>query len=324
MSADDQGAAVDHDDAVRDLCDLGQQVARHEHRPATCRELPQEDTEPCDPGGVQAVRRFVQDQDVGLAEERRGEGEPLLHPEREPANARVGELRHPGLLEHGAGPGRIELGLHARDAQVIRGGAARMEPGCLERGADGAEGIDERRIRLALDPRHALRRPSKSQHDPHRRRLARAVRTEESGDAATRDREREIVHRRDGAESLGDADDLDRGHHGVLRAHRGTAYPAPTTMLRSMTLLRIGDLPDELVAPVLIVAFDGWVDAAGASSGAAEFLADGAARIVTFDDDILFDYRSVGRRSTSSTARSIGCSGRRSRSITARSTAATC
>jgi hypothetical protein len=59
-----------------------------------------------------------------------------------------------------------------------------------------------------------------------------------------------------------------------------------------MTLLRIGDLPDELVAPVLIVAFDGWVDAAGASSGAAEFLADGAARIVTFDDDILFDYRS--------------------------------
>jgi hypothetical protein len=59
-----------------------------------------------------------------------------------------------------------------------------------------------------------------------------------------------------------------------------------------MTLLRIGDLPDELVAPVLIVAFDGWVDAAGASSGAAEFLADGAARVVTFDDDILFDYRS--------------------------------
>ena len=59
-----------------------------------------------------------------------------------------------------------------------------------------------------------------------------------------------------------------------------------------MTLLRIGDLPDELVAPVLVVAFDGWVDAGGASSGAAEFLADGAARVVTFDDDILFDYRS--------------------------------
>jgi hypothetical protein len=59
-----------------------------------------------------------------------------------------------------------------------------------------------------------------------------------------------------------------------------------------MTLLKVADLPDELVAPVLIVAFDGWVDAAGASSGAAEFLAQGGARAVTFDDDILFDYRS--------------------------------
>jgi hypothetical protein len=59
-----------------------------------------------------------------------------------------------------------------------------------------------------------------------------------------------------------------------------------------MTLLRIGDLPDPLVAPVLIVAFDGWVDAAGASSGAAEYLVEGGRRVATFDDDVLFDYRS--------------------------------
>jgi hypothetical protein len=59
-----------------------------------------------------------------------------------------------------------------------------------------------------------------------------------------------------------------------------------------VTLLRIGDLPDPLVAPVLLVAFDGWVDAAGASSGAVEFLADGGRRVATFDDDVLFDYRS--------------------------------
>ncbi len=59
-----------------------------------------------------------------------------------------------------------------------------------------------------------------------------------------------------------------------------------------MTLLRIGALPDELVAPVIVVAFDGWVDAAGASSAAAEHLADGGALVATFDDDTLFDYRS--------------------------------
>jgi hypothetical protein len=47
-----------------------------------------------------------------------------------------------------------------------------------------------------------------------------------------------------------------------------------------------------LVAPVLVVAFDGWVDAAGASSAAAEHLADGGVPVVSFDDDRLFDYRS--------------------------------
>jgi hypothetical protein len=59
-----------------------------------------------------------------------------------------------------------------------------------------------------------------------------------------------------------------------------------------MALLRIGALPADLVAPVMVVAFDGWVDAAGASSAAAEHLADDGALVATFDDDALFDYRS--------------------------------
>ena len=59
-----------------------------------------------------------------------------------------------------------------------------------------------------------------------------------------------------------------------------------------MTVLRIGAIPDTLVAPVLVVAFDGWVDAAGSSSAAAEHLAEGGTIVATFDDDALFDYRS--------------------------------
>jgi hypothetical protein len=51
-------------------------------------------------------------------------------------------------------------------------------------------------------------------------------------------------------------------------------------------------LPDDLVAPVVVVAFDGWVDAAGASSAATEHLASGGTLVATFDDDTLFDYRS--------------------------------
>jgi PAC2 family len=59
-----------------------------------------------------------------------------------------------------------------------------------------------------------------------------------------------------------------------------------------MPLLRIESLPDDLVAPVLVVAFDGWVDAAGASSAATEHLAVSGTVVATFDDDTLFDYRS--------------------------------
>ncbi len=59
-----------------------------------------------------------------------------------------------------------------------------------------------------------------------------------------------------------------------------------------MTLYRLqGDL-DDLVAPVLIGAFDGWIDAAGAASGAAEHLANDAPTVAEFDPDALFDYRS--------------------------------
>src|SRR4051794_7102010 len=59
-----------------------------------------------------------------------------------------------------------------------------------------------------------------------------------------------------------------------------------------MPLLRMESLPEDLVAPVLVVAFDGWVDAAGASSAATEHLAAGGTLVATFDDDTLFDYRS--------------------------------
>ena len=58
-----------------------------------------------------------------------------------------------------------------------------------------------------------------------------------------------------------------------------------------MTLYRL-DLPDDLVAPTLVAAFDSWIDAGSASSTAAGQLADGGEVVVEFDGDALFDYRS--------------------------------
>ena len=59
-----------------------------------------------------------------------------------------------------------------------------------------------------------------------------------------------------------------------------------------MALYRLEEDLPPLTSPVLIAAFDGWVDAAGAASGAIDHLAAGCRTIARFDGDELFDYRS--------------------------------
>jgi proteasome assembly chaperone (PAC2) family protein len=58
-----------------------------------------------------------------------------------------------------------------------------------------------------------------------------------------------------------------------------------------MALYRL-DEPVELDSPVLVAAFDGWVDAGQAGTLAAERVADGSRTVATFDGDRIFDYRS--------------------------------
>lgn len=57
-----------------------------------------------------------------------------------------------------------------------------------------------------------------------------------------------------------------------------------------MATYRLDD-PGDLVAPTIVAAFDGWIDAGGASTTAIGLLADGADPVVAFDPDDLFDYR---------------------------------
>ena len=49
------------------------------------------------------------------------------------------------------------------------------------------------------------------------------------------------------------------------------------------------DLP--FVAPVMVAAFDGWIDASSAATAAAAQIAERGDVIARFDDDALFDYR---------------------------------
>ena len=57
-------------------------------------------------------------------------------------------------------------------------------------------------------------------------------------------------------------------------------------------LYRLQEPSVPLVAPALLAAFDGWIDAAGASTAAAAHIAQGADRLASFEGDLLYDYRS--------------------------------
>ena len=57
-----------------------------------------------------------------------------------------------------------------------------------------------------------------------------------------------------------------------------------------MSLYHLDD-PGDLVAPTLIAAFDGWVDAGSAATTALSQLVDDAPILATFDADRIFDYR---------------------------------
>jgi proteasome assembly chaperone (PAC2) family protein len=55
-------------------------------------------------------------------------------------------------------------------------------------------------------------------------------------------------------------------------------------------LYRVTD-PGDLIAPILVAAFDSWIDAGSASTNAANQLVEEGDVIVSFDADALFDYR---------------------------------
>lgn len=59
-----------------------------------------------------------------------------------------------------------------------------------------------------------------------------------------------------------------------------------------MPLYQLEDPLPSLDAPVVVAAFDSWVDAGGAATTALELLAEDAPVIARFDPDELFDYRS--------------------------------
>ena len=62
-------------------------------------ELPERLAHRDDPGRVEAVRRLVEEEEPRVAEERGGDPEPLLHPERVGLDLVAGPIAQPDELE---------------------------------------------------------------------------------------------------------------------------------------------------------------------------------------------------------------------------------
>jgi len=75
----------------------------------------------------------------------------------------------------------------------------------------------------------------------------------------------------------------------VARHHASTS-PSARLSFGTVATYRLID-PGDLDAPVVVAAFDGWIDAGGASTTAAAMLAEHGNVVATFERDALFDYR---------------------------------
>ena len=95
-----QAAFMQHAHVGGDQLDLRQQVAGNEDGDAVDGKTEQQPAQFDDAGGVQAVGRFVEDQQSRLAEQRQADRQALAHAQRIFAHAPVGRRRQVHAFEH--------------------------------------------------------------------------------------------------------------------------------------------------------------------------------------------------------------------------------
>src|SRR5581483_9520946 len=101
----DEPAATDHDQVLGGVLHLAHQVRGDEHGTALGGQHLHQVPDPEDALRVEAVDRLVEHQHLGVAEQRRGDAEPLAHAEREAARALLGHLAQAHQLQRLADPG---------------------------------------------------------------------------------------------------------------------------------------------------------------------------------------------------------------------------
>src|SRR5580700_449946 len=192
---------------------LAHQVAGYQHGAALGGERPQEPAHPHDALRVHAVERLVHHQDRRVSQQRRGDAEPLPHPERisaRPALDRGLQARAPDHLIDPPGVQALRVG---QPQQVVAGAAAGLQGARVQQRSDMAQRMPQVLVALATDERGALLGGVQPEDHPHRGRLPRAVRPNKAGDLARVDGERHPVQRQRRPEPLAQPGHFDRCFH---------------------------------------------------------------------------------------------------------------
>ena len=213
--------ALAHDrNRVGDGHDLAQLVGDQHHRFSLLLQLLEDAEQMVGLGRRENARGFVQDQDLGAAIERLEDLDALLQADRQFLDEGVGiDLQAVFAFEP------VELRARLGDAALQQRVAFGPENNVLQH----REIVDQHEVlvhhpyterdrvvrgldrgRLAADTDFAAVGLIEAVEDRHQRRLAGAVLADDAMDRADGDRERDVPVRRDRAEALGDAGELDR------------------------------------------------------------------------------------------------------------------
>ena len=192
---------------------LAHEVGGDEDGPALGGQRLHQVPHPEDALGVEAVDRLVEEQHLGVAEERGGDSEPLAHAEREALGAlfrHVLEADDTQHLVHAAGRDTGQLG---EAQEVVAGVPATVHGLGVEERADLAGGVGQLAVGVAADRDLTGAGVVEPEDHAHGRRLARPVGPEETGDGTRPYLEGKVVHGCLVAVALRQADCLDHSPH---------------------------------------------------------------------------------------------------------------
>jgi hypothetical protein len=222
----DDLAAADHHQLVGDLLDFAQQVRGQQHGSRAVGEVAQEPAHPHDALGVQAVGGLVEDEHLGVAEQRMRDAQPLAHAERVRADALSrGLARQADVVEdrgHAVAP---HAERHRGNGERLFAGPSAVLRRGVEEHAHVAARVGDRAVRRAEHGRPPGRRLREPADHPQGRGLAGPVGSDEARDGAGRAAEGDVADRLDGAVALGEVLDFD---HGDERAERASPCESAT------------------------------------------------------------------------------------------------